>query len=70
VEVDLVLERDGRCFPIEIKYQSNPGRNKTKGITVFRKIYPDVPIMPGLVLCPCSEVHRITERDFVVPFLG
>jgi uncharacterized protein len=69
-EVDLILERDGRYYPIEIKYQSNPTKKETRGIHAFRKTYSDLPIMPGIVLCPCEEIHRITETDIAVPFLG
>ena len=54
-EVDLILEQNGILFPIEIKLTSNPTKKDTKGITAFRKTYPNLKIAPGLIICPCEK---------------
>jgi len=67
-EVDLILERDGRLFPVEIKLSSNPTKKDTIGITAFRNTYPNKKIGSGLVLCPCKEFGRISENDYALPW--
>src|SRR5690606_10333073 len=41
-EVDLILERDGMYFPIEIKASSQPTKAALRGINAFRNTYPDL----------------------------
>lgn len=67
-EVDIVLERDGRLFPIEVKLTSLPSRKDTVGIAAFRKTHPEQNIAPGLVICPCREFVRISDRDYAIPW--
>ena len=67
-EVDLILERDGRLFPVEIKLASNPAKKDTAGITSFRNTYPNEKVGPGLVICPCKEFSRISENDYALPW--
>jgi predicted AAA+ superfamily ATPase len=67
-EVDLILERDGVFYPLEIKSKSNPGRRDTTGLTAFRKTYPSLRIEKGLVIAPAQSVLRISENDCAVPW--
>jgi predicted AAA+ superfamily ATPase len=67
-EVDLILERDGILFPIEIKLTTNPSRKDTSGITAFRKTYPQQRIAPGLVIAPCPRFERISDHDYALPW--
>lgn len=67
-EVDLLLERDGVLFPMEIKLTSNPGRRHTNGINAFRKTYPHLRIAPGLVVAPCERPQKISEQDYALPW--
>ena len=67
-EVDLILEQNGVLFPIEIKLTSNPTKKDVKGITAFRKTYPDLKIAPGLIICPCEKVVKISENDYALPW--
>jgi hypothetical protein len=50
-EVDVVLERDGTLFPIEIKLTASPGPRATSGIDAFRAAHPHRRVAHGLVLC-------------------
>ncbi|MBN2134829.1 MAG: ATP-binding protein [Acidobacteria bacterium] len=67
-EVDIIIEYDGRFYPIEIKAKSNPSRGDTSGISAFRQQYPDIPVERGLVLAPIERPNRISEKDYAVPW--
>jgi hypothetical protein len=67
-EVDLLLERDGKFFPVEVKLTSNPTAKDTSGITAFRKTYNQLKIAPGLVICPCEKLRKISELDYAIPW--
>jgi hypothetical protein len=67
-EVDLLLERDGRFYPIEIKLSTKPTKGDTRGITAFRETYPNLDIAAGLVLCPIEQPRRLNETDYAFPW--
>lgn len=67
-EVDLLLERDGCFFPIEIKAKTRVSRADTRGIKAFRETYPGLKVAPGLVIAPCERMERISEQDFAIPW--
>ena len=67
-EVDLLLQRDGRFYPIEIKLASQPGRAHAAGIAAFRSRYPNLKIMPGLVVAPTERCMQISEEDYALPW--
>ena len=67
-KVDLILERDGMFFPIEIKAKTQPTARDASGITAFRKHYPRLRIERGLILAPAETVYPVTERDSVIPW--
>lgn len=67
-EVDLVLERDGRLFPIEIKATTSPSRRDARGIEAFFDSNATVDTAPGLVLAPINTVLRLGDRVFALPW--
>ena len=67
-EVDLLLERDGRCYPIEVKLSSRPSRKDTRGIASFRENYPQLKIAPGLVIAPVERMEQLSENDYCLPW--
>lgn len=67
-QVDLILEWNGRYYPIEIKGTSNPSKADARGIQAFRAAYPRLDIAEGLVICTCSKIQPLTEKDFAVPW--
>jgi predicted AAA+ superfamily ATPase len=67
-EVDVLLERDGRFYPIEIKLSTQPGKDDTRGFGAFREAYPRLDVAPGLVLCPCRQVQRLNPTDYALPW--
>jgi predicted AAA+ superfamily ATPase len=67
-EVDLILKADNRYYPIEIKGTTQVSRNDTRGITAFRRTYPDLNIVSGLVICLADRMFPLSENDYAVPF--
>ncbi len=67
-EVDLVIEYDGRYYPIEIKATANPTRRHTSGLAAFRRTHPHLDIAPGLVLAPVARPLRLSEHDYALPW--
>lgn len=67
-EVDLIMERDGRFYPIEIKLTTQPKRRDSQGITSFRETYPQLDVAPGLIICPTERVGRLNDTDFALPW--
>ncbi|MBI1909127.1 MAG: ATP-binding protein [Deltaproteobacteria bacterium] len=67
-EADLILEWNGKVFPVEIKAKSNPGRADLRGLNAFRKTYPHLNIQPGLVLAPVERFFQLSDRDYCMPW--
>jgi hypothetical protein len=67
-EVDLLLERDGRFFPIEIKASTRLSTNDARGLAAFRETYPRLNIAPGLVLAPVETVFPLAKNAWAVPW--
>ena len=67
-EVDILLEYNGKFYPIEIKAKTNPARRDTSGISAFRAGYPNLSIEKGLILAPVERVLQISENDFAMPW--
>jgi predicted AAA+ superfamily ATPase len=69
-EVDLVLEYEGRLYPIEIKCKTNPTGHDTRGLRAFRDTYADAQIAPGLIICACDEARRLDQWTVAIPWNG
>ncbi len=67
-EVDLILERDGILFPIEIKVKTQPSNKDARGIKAFRETYQNLRIAPGLIICACEKFMKISENDYCMPW--
>lgn len=67
-EVDLILERDGAFYPIEIKCKTNPTKSDTTGIKAFKNTYPNQKIMKGLVIHAGSERYLLDEEIIALPW--
>lgn len=67
-EVDMIIEYDGRLYPIEVKATSRPRRRDISGITAFRKQHANMTVATGLVLAPLDRVIPLSENDYAVPW--
>ena len=67
-EVDVVLERDGRLYPIEVKLSTKPSKADARGLAALREAFPRRRIAPGLVICPVERLERLSDRDYALPW--
>ncbi|MFA5250277.1 MAG: ATP-binding protein [Parachlamydiales bacterium] len=65
-EVDLILERDGAFYPIEIKCKSRPTSSDGTGIRSFRKTYPHLKIKPGLIIHAGEETYPLDQETLAL----
>ncbi|MDT8390941.1 MAG: DUF4143 domain-containing protein [Lentisphaeria bacterium] len=66
-EVDLVLEKDGFFFPIEVKAASSARPADTRSIQIFReKMGPNA--LPGLLVYGGKEILKLSDHCVAVPF--
>jgi len=66
-EVDLVVEHQGKLFPIEIKASDKPRLADTRALTLFREEYPEL-ARTGLLLHGGQEVEWIAEGVLAAPW--
>jgi len=67
-EVDLILEMNGRLFPVEIKSKAHPSRKDAGGIKSFRQAFPEENIGDGLLVCAAAQPYRISEDILALPW--
>ncbi len=67
-EVDLVLERDGKLYPIEVKCRSSVTRADTRGLRAFRDTCAGAKVMRGLILYPGRECRALDEHTIALPW--
>lgn len=66
-EVDLIIEKAGKLYPIEMKCKTNLSRADLTGLKAFRETY-DKQVMPGLVLYAGSEIYKLDEFNLAIPW--
>jgi predicted AAA+ superfamily ATPase len=66
-EVDLLLERDGIFWPIEVKAAARVTRADARGIHAFCAAYPHVRHGVGIIVAAVEETSRLSEDILVVP---
>ncbi len=67
-EVDVVLERDGTLFPIEIKLTASPGKRATSGIDAFRAAHSHRAVAPGLLICAVESPRWLSDSVLALPW--
>lgn len=67
-EVDLIMEQNGTLYPIEIKLNSRPKPKDCRGFRALRDTYSNTKIATGLVIAPCTQIERLTEYDYCIPW--
>ncbi len=66
-EVDLVLEQDGRLFPVEVKAGSRLSGHALRGLRAFRETYGEQ-VATALVVYAGREVYRPARDVIAVPW--
>jgi len=69
-EVDIVLERDGKLYPIEVKCKTNLSKHDASGLRAFRNTYPGSRIMTGLIIYAGARCYNVDEHTIAVPWNG
>jgi predicted AAA+ superfamily ATPase len=69
-EIDLLLERDGSLYPVEIKKTANPGKDSLK---VFHRLAmklekAGIVLGPGAIVCCANEYLPLDPRTAIVPW--
>lgn len=67
-EVDLVLERDGVLYPIEIKLTGAPTRNQCSGLDAFRAAHPHRKVGLGLMICAIDAPRWLSDQSVAIPW--
>lgn len=67
-EVDVVMERDGVLYPVEIKLTTSPGRRANSGIAAFRAAHPHRRVAPGLVICAVDAPRWLADDILALPW--
>ncbi|MFH0764368.1 MAG: ATP-binding protein [Candidatus Omnitrophota bacterium] len=66
-EVDIVIERDGMLWPVEIKCKANINSSDMRGINAFRAAYPKQ-CGPGIVVASVEEPLLFSKDVIVLPY--
>lgn len=67
-EVDLILERNGKLYPIEMKCKTRLTKADLSGLNAFYETYPTSEVMPGLVMYAGEEVYKLNDRTLAIPW--
>lgn len=64
-EIDIVLERDGMLFPLEIKKTTNPGSELTRVFGLLDNA--SIPRGNGAIVCMKEHVGAIDRNNYIIP---
>lgn len=64
-EVDFIIERNGRLFPIEVKKTMRPMLNASKNFQALEKL--GVPLAPAVILSLKPELSMLDRNTYLVP---
>lgn len=67
-QVDLILEKNGKVYPIEIKCKSNLSKADLNGLKAFRATYEHLDVMPGIIIYAGSEIFKLDEHTTALPW--
>ena len=67
-EVDLILEYNGKIYPIEIKCKSSLDHYDKRGIKSFFETFPKKNIAHGLIIYAGEECYKLDEKIIAMPW--
>lgn len=65
-EIDLVIEKDGTLYPVEIKKTARPTIDMAKHFSVLKKI-PEKKIGNGCIICQCEKKMYLSDTVMALP---
>ncbi len=67
-EVDIIMERDGSFYPIEIKCKTTINKHDARGIHAFYETFPELDIKHGLIIYAGNEFLPISDKVSALPW--
>lgn len=67
-KVDLILEIGGRYYPIVFQYTDTVKRTDTSGLYSFFKTYPELDIMPAMIIYLGKKCYKFNNDIMVMPW--
>ena len=67
-EIDIIMERDGKLFPIEIKKTALPDKKLIKVFGIIDKA--GMERGTGAVICTCDRLSAFNSKNLIVPIWG
>jgi len=64
-EIDIILEENGKLYPLEIKQKTNPTTDDIKNFAVLSRFKKEV--APGGALCLASAHLPLGRKDYAIP---
>ena len=64
-EVDIVLEENGKLYPLEVKQKTNPNKDDLKNFSMLSQFNKEV--APGGVLCLAPNYSPLGKNDYAIP---
>ncbi len=61
LEVDLVIEHNGRLYPIECKFKETPDDRDCRGLRAFQKMYPKDRLGEASIACLSTTTWNVQE---------
>ena len=64
-EIDLIIEQNGKLYPIEIKKTANPSKDMIENFKVLENIKE---IGEGAIICMYDKIINLDEKNKVIPY--
>lgn len=64
-EIDLIIEQNGKLYPVEIKKSANPNKNMITNFNVLEKIGN---VGEGAVICMYDNIIKLDEKNKAIPY--
>ncbi len=64
-EIDLIIEQNGKLFPIEIKKSANPNKDMISNFKVLEKVGE---VGEGGIICMYDKIINLDEKNKVIPY--
>lgn len=64
-EIDLIIEQNGKLYPVEIKKSANPNKDMISNFKVLEKVGE---VGAGGIICMYDKIVNLDEKNRVIPY--
>ena len=64
-EIDLIIEQNGKLYPIEIKKTANPSKDMIENFKVLENVKE---VGEGAIICMYDKIINLNEKNRVIPY--